>query len=495
MSEKTKVSESARKETIYRIGQMNLDVNGKMDLAISSLLNEKAIYGYCFQRMIRQESARIDTMAVTKDEQSRIMLIYNRKFVEENEVYVLHLVLEHEAQHILRRHIDRAGSRHPKGWNIAADLSVNAELEKAYLKDVIIEGRAAKLYHPEWNENPVFAPEEYNMSADWYYEKIKEAGGENGDGEPCPDCGGTGKSDGSAGGEKSDEAGEGEEGSSGGSGEGESEEGSSGGSGEGESEEGSSGGSGGSGEGGGEGTCPTCGGSGECGGSSTLDDHSFWREIANDSIAKNNIADVAQSSIKRGLARPGGSGIGGDLLEEILKANTPKVNWKKALRWFLRKSVYKNYNFTRTRANRRLGWKNPGRKKEYATDLVLAVDTSGSVKDTELSQFVAEMDKIVGEVGNLTVIEFDGEIRKITTNVTKVGGKWAFTGRGGTNFNSVMQWLRDHKADACVMLTDLYPCDVPTNPNCQILFVGTPDSDKSFNPGFGKTIRMEGAIC
>ena len=79
--------------------------------------------------------------------------------------------------------------------------------------------------------------------------------------------------------------------------------------------------------------------------------------------------------------------------------------------------------------------------------------------------------------------------------LTKVGGKWSFTGRGGTNFNSICQWIVDHKSvDACVMLTDLYPCDKPFDPHCQILFVGTPDSNENFDPGFGKVIRMTKSI-
>lgn len=460
-SQKVKVNDKTRQEVIRRIKQLNLGVGAKIDMAISSLLNEKPIYGYCFQRMIRREENRCPTMGVAKDDESRIVLVYNKRFVEENEVYVLHLVLEHEAQHVLRRHIDRAGSRSKSDWNIGADLSVNAELDKEYLNDVVLFGKKAQLHHPEWSTNPTFTEDEWNMSADWYYEKVKndENGGKgNCD---CPNCGGSGKVPGSG-------SGEGDEDSEGN----------------------------GEGDGSGEQDCPECGGSGKLGNENgTLDDHSFWKEIAKDAIAKNNISEIAQSSLRRGLAKKAGGGIGGSLLEEIIKANRPMINWKKSLRWFLKKTIYKNHNFTRTRANRRMGWKTPGRKKEYATDLVLAVDTSGSVGDKDLSQFVAEMNKIVDEVGNLTVIEFDGAIRKVTTNVTKVGSSWKFSGRGGTNFNSIMQWALDHKTvDAIVMLTDLYPCDTPFSPKCQILFVGTPDSNESFNPGFGKVVRMEGSI-
>lgn len=458
---------STRQYVIDKMKSMKVNVNGKIDLAISSLLNEKPIYGYVFQKMVRQQSNHILTMGVTKDKQSRIVLMYNKNFVKENEVYLLHVVLEHEAQHVLRRHIDRAMNRNPNAWNIAADLSVNSELDERYLKDIVVMGQKTGCLHPKWHTNPTFVESEYKMSSDWFYEKVKnECEQKDGKGCKCPACGGSGKQGGGAGENSSDNPGENGEGGGSSCGEEDGKE------------------------------CPVCGGSGKISNSNgTLDDHDGWKEIANDAIAKNNMAEIAKSAINKAMQRKGGPGVSGSLLEEILKANKPKINWKKSLRWFLKKSIYKQHNFTRTRANRRLGWNAPGTKKEYATDLVLAIDTSGSIRNEELGQFIAEMNKIVEEVGNLTIIEFDSQVRKVTRNVTKVGGKWNFAGRGGTVFNSFLEWLRDNRADAAVVLTDLYPCDSDLiNPKCQILFVGTPNSAEDFNPGFGRVVRMESGI-
>jgi len=76
------------------------------------------------------------------------------------------------------------------------------------------------------------------------------------------------------------------------------------------------------------------------------------------------------------------------LLKELLK---PKVDWKRILRERLRHFFGSDYIPTWTRVNKKAPWVFPGKVHLERGDAICLVDTSGSIGEKELHQFIAEV--------------------------------------------------------------------------------------------------------
>jgi len=76
------------------------------------------------------------------------------------------------------------------------------------------------------------------------------------------------------------------------------------------------------------------------------------------------------------------------LLKEVLK---PKVDWRRVLRERLRGFFGEDYIPTWTRVNKKLPWIFPGKVYLERGDAICLVDTSGSIGERELHQFISEV--------------------------------------------------------------------------------------------------------
>jgi predicted metal-dependent peptidase len=94
-------------------------------------------------------------------------------------------------------------------------------------------------------------------------------------------------------------------------------------------------------------------------------------------------------------------------------------------------------------------------------DLVVAVDTSGSIKDGEIEEFIAEIDALKGQVrARIRLLPCDAKLCE--------GAPWVFEpwetfrrpqkmkGGGGTSFVPVFTWVEDTglRPDLLVYFTD-----------------------------------------
>ncbi len=130
--------------------------------------------------------------------------------------------------------------------------------------------------------------------------------------------------------------------------------------------------------------------------------------------------------------------------------------------------------------------------------LVAAVDTSGSMSDLELSQILAELDKLraVTEC-RLTLIQCDAKIQRVEEYDAWTSTRFdrlRFFGRGGTAFEPVFNWIQEQAArthflpDALIYLTDgegSFPKNPPEYP---VLWIITGNA-RPIVP-FGEVIRI-----
>lgn len=176
--------------------------------------------------------------------------------------------------------------------------------------------------------------------------------------------------------------------------------------------------------------------------------------------------------------------------EKIMERNKPELPWKVILHRFIAKSMDTTINFTMKRFSKRFGVR-PGLKKEKHLNLILALDSSGSVGDDQFSQFLGEVDAIVRQgKAKVTVVDVDTSMQKIYKYKPKMN--LSRTGYGGTSFDPVFHWINDNKLtrhiDAVIYLTDGYANPPAVKVNIPVLFVITRDGAEV--PGY-KNLRLK----
>jgi predicted metal-dependent peptidase len=120
--------------------------------------------------------------------------------------------------------------------------------------------------------------------------------------------------------------------------------------------------------------------------------------------------------------------------------------------------------------------------------VVFAIDTSGSIDNDMLQEFLAEAQLALEDLNpeKLTVLQCDTQINAV--NVYEPGDKIDLKvyGRGGTDFRPVFQWCKeqDEEPRVLVYLTDLdgsFPEEAPEFP---VIWV----SDRKADVPFGDVV-------
>lgn len=162
------------------------------------------------------------------------------------------------------------------------------------------------------------------------------------------------------------------------------------------------------------------------------------------------LKEIAEQVIKSQGLIPGEFKI---ILENITKIDPPKFNWKEYLRRFIGGS---NKTFTkksRRKYNRRYD-ENPGLKIKHKSHILVAIDTSCSVKPAELKEFLHEIHHMQKTGIEITIVQADTDITHI--GKYKKDDKFLVYGRGGTSFTPVLNYYNEnlHKYTCLIYLTD-----------------------------------------
>lgn len=168
-------------------------------------------------------------------------------------------------------------------------------------------------------------------------------------------------------------------------------------------------------------------------------------------------------AIRQGALVAGKLGTGGDRdLADLLKT---KVDWREALREFISTTCAGNDYSTWRRPNRRYIGANiymPSGVSEKVGELVIAIDTSGSIGGRELSQFLGEVKGICDSVHPDVVrllywdTEVAGDEKYEGADVENIVHSTEPKGGGGTSVECVPEYMTAHaiKPQAVVVLTD-----------------------------------------
>lgn len=172
------------------------------------------------------------------------------------------------------------------------------------------------------------------------------------------------------------------------------------------------------------------------------------------------------------------------MVSEILE---PKLDWKEILRRFIQETAKNDYTWQKP--NRRYihqGLYLPSLYSEELGEIILIVDTSGSINYKLLVQFSGELSSILETFTNIkiTVIYVDTMVRgfeeftndDLPLSLNAKGG-------GGTSFVPGFTWIEQNEKEpvAVLYMTDGYCNRYPNEPDYPVLWIGT----REFEPRFG----------
>jgi predicted metal-dependent peptidase len=200
-----------------------------------------------------------------------------------------------------------------------------------------------------------------------------------------------------------------------------------------------------------------------------IDEHDWGGAKDMSEEEKKDLAREIDQAIRQGLMnhnKLNGNGAGG-IGRELTDLLEAKVDWREVLREYV-KAVCRNKDTSSwRRVNRRFlstGTYMPSMIGEQVGHLVVAVDTSGSVGNRELAEFLSEVKGIAEEVkpGQVDLIYWDSEVAAheeySENDVPNIVSSTKPRGGGGTSPSCVSTYLKDKKIEpeCVIVLTDGY---------------------------------------
>lgn len=179
------------------------------------------------------------------------------------------------------------------------------------------------------------------------------------------------------------------------------------------------------------------------------------------------------------------------MLEELFE---PQLPWRDVLRRFMTEKC--NDDFSWARGNRRFlaaGLYLPSRQSDDAMgEVVVVIDTSGSIGEKELSEFGSEIKGIVDEVrpSMVRVMYCDARVAHVDEFTPNDDLEFAAHGGGGTDFRPPFNWLAERQITprALVYLTDGYGPFPEIEPEFPVLWV---INNHKITPPHGEHLILE----
>ena len=229
----------------------------------------------------------------------------------------------------------------------------------------------------------------------------------------------------------------------------------------------------------------------------TLDDHDFESSQNMTEAEAKELSSKIDKALREGGILAGR--MGAKIPRTIQELLEPKVDWREVLREFVTSATRGSDEYTWRRFNKRLMANDiymPSMENESIGELVVAIDTSGSIDGVALTEFASELASIcsVCTPSKVRVLWWD----------TEVHGEQVFSpedynnlkdilkpqGGGGTMVSCVSDYINTKKinSEAVIVFTDGYlESDIKWNISVPTLWLVT--QAKSFTPPSGKVVK------
>jgi predicted metal-dependent peptidase len=192
------------------------------------------------------------------------------------------------------------------------------------------------------------------------------------------------------------------------------------------------------------------------------------------------IQDEIKEAVLQAAQAAGAGNVPAGIKRLIQKFTAPKMRWQDLLRIQLESSLKNNYSFMRpSRKSWHTGAVLPGMLPAEHLDVAIAIDTSGSISDDMIRDFLSEVKGMMDmyTTYSIHVFSFDTEVYNPMTFSDDNGediADYDAQGGGGTDFDACFRYMKDNDITPkqFIMFTDGYPFNSWGDENyCDSLFV------------------------
>jgi predicted metal-dependent peptidase len=178
--------------------------------------------------------------------------------------------------------------------------------------------------------------------------------------------------------------------------------------------------------------------------------HEFWKQYENMDEAEkklmekqieHQLKDTANQVQKQRGHIPGELK---ELIDSLYVSEEAVIDWRAYLRRFNGMASKVFTKKTRRKPNKRF-YGNPALKIKQKKNTLVAIDTSGSVSNDDLREFLSEIHHIYKTGTEITVIECDAQIGNVYEYKGQFSDDYKASGRGGTSYEPVLDYLFEHK--------------------------------------------------
>lgn len=207
-------------------------------------------------------------------------------------------------------------------------------------------------------------------------------------------------------------------------------------------------------------------------------------------FAQDQFKNILKRVIEEDLKRDRGliPGQYHSIIDKLDEKIPDKMNWKSVVRNFASFAKSIRINITRNKMHKRLGFDYPGINIKRKTKILLGIDTSGSVSDLELTEFLKQIHLIYKTGIEITVVECDAKMYEPWVYNGKFK-EFTFKGRGGTSFDPVLEFFMKGEYNGLIYFTD-GGCSTNMKITKKVLWVVTPKGILDFHAP-GLKIRIE----
>ena len=193
-------------------------------------------------------------------------------------------------------------------------------------------------------------------------------------------------------------------------------------------------------------------GSGSGGGEYEFDKHDFGKPMTQEEAKE--MDGKIDRAIREGALLAGRLGI--DLPRSVTDLLNPVIDWKKELADFVTSSCKGKDEYTWRKFNRRVISNDiylPTVENETIGEVVVAIDTSGSIGQEQLNEFASELVSICEAVSPdaVRILWWDTKVhgeQLFTDNYDQIGSMLKPLGGGGTRVSSVAEYINKKKINA-----------------------------------------------
>ena len=195
------------------------------------------------------------------------------------------------------------------------------------------------------------------------------------------------------------------------------------------------------------------------------DDHDGWGEMTDEQ--RDQLNGEVQEALRKAVEKCDGSNawgsVGASMQSKLREMVSREIPWQAVLKRFCGMSRRADRASSIRRINRKYAGIHPGAFRDYKANIAVYLDQSGSVSDSDLALFAAELDGLAKRV-TFTLFNFDTEVDIKSERELRKGKRIQLhrTRCGGTDFSCVTKHLHSpagKKFDGALILTDGYAPD------------------------------------